>query len=70
MSAKFLPAVLTSNSRLAVAAYRLRHVDDVEDLGAADAGDLHSTHGADAGGPPYDAGMRRVTHLACSVLER
>ena len=43
MSAKFLPAVLTSNSRLAVAAYRLRHVDDVEDLGGAEAGDLHST---------------------------
>jgi hypothetical protein len=35
---------------LAVARYRLRHVDDVEDLGSPEAGDLHSWHVREARG--------------------
>ena len=36
----------------------IRQVDDVEDLGAAEAGDLHSSHEGDARGSPDHAGMR------------
>ncbi|HZH22892.1 MAG TPA: hypothetical protein VEZ18_22145 [Geodermatophilus sp.] len=33
---------------LAVRGLRIGQVDDVEDLGAAEAGDLHSTHAGEA----------------------
>ena len=56
-----LPTEAGATSRLILAWDRAGQVDDIEDLGTPEAGDLHSPHARDAGdaagGPRDDAMM-------------
>ena len=63
MSAKLMPAVETSRARWP-SPERGRGADDVEDLGAGRAGDLHSTHLGEAMTLPAS-----VVHLPATAIE-
>ncbi len=52
---------------LSVAGDGVGEVDDVEDLGAAEAGDLHGTHAREVKGPPSERGQRSA-HTTCGRI--